>query len=337
MALAMSRPFKHPATGIYWLRKRVPEDLRAVLGKREEKYSLKTRDPVEAKRAHAKALAALETRWANLRAPIRKLDNSELHRISVTIQEHWLELGKLPNVDWDTKIGGDLWERKKAGGLSHKIAISIPKPGELPRYPRLCCVSHERDELESWCQEQAAEIISAKGWKVDEEDKLKIAKAVSVGAQRAALALERRAKGDFGPESPVTVAPHPSDAITVNKPRAQAGWAAERQPVQKTIYEYTRVLRDLAKFLDHDDASRLSSQDLVAWKTKMVEANMRPKTIRDAKLAPVRAILQWAVDNHHLPSNPAARVAIGLKAKTAGIYKGVRRQRSENDNHRRAC
>ena len=28
MALAVARPWKHPKTGIYWLRKRVPDDLR---------------------------------------------------------------------------------------------------------------------------------------------------------------------------------------------------------------------------------------------------------------------------------------------------------------------
>jgi hypothetical protein len=36
MALAMARPWKHPQTGIYWLRKRVPDDLRAAVGKLEE-------------------------------------------------------------------------------------------------------------------------------------------------------------------------------------------------------------------------------------------------------------------------------------------------------------
>jgi hypothetical protein len=111
MALAMSRPWKHPKTGIYWLRKGVPEDLRAATGKREEKFSLKTRDPVEAKRLHAEALAALETRWANLRAPGRKLENSELHRISIAVYEHCLKLGEVPGIDWDTKTGECLWER----------------------------------------------------------------------------------------------------------------------------------------------------------------------------------------------------------------------------------
>jgi hypothetical protein len=50
MALAMTRPWKHPKTGIYWLRKRIPDDLRLLLGKREEKLTLKTRGPSEAHR-----------------------------------------------------------------------------------------------------------------------------------------------------------------------------------------------------------------------------------------------------------------------------------------------
>ena len=45
MPLAMSRPWKHPNSGVYSLRKGVPEDLRALVGKREEKRSLRTRDP----------------------------------------------------------------------------------------------------------------------------------------------------------------------------------------------------------------------------------------------------------------------------------------------------
>jgi uncharacterized protein (DUF2336 family) len=73
MALAMARPWKHPKTGIFWLRKRIPDDLRALLGKREEKQSLGTREPNEAKRIHAQALAELGERWANLRSGPRAL------------------------------------------------------------------------------------------------------------------------------------------------------------------------------------------------------------------------------------------------------------------------
>lgn len=50
MVLSMARPWKHPRTGTYYLRQRVPHDLRAVLGKGLVKHALGTKDPVEAKR-----------------------------------------------------------------------------------------------------------------------------------------------------------------------------------------------------------------------------------------------------------------------------------------------
>ena len=68
MTLAMSRPWKHPNSGVYWLRKRVPDDLRRVIGKSEEKRSLGTRNADEAKRRHAQALLELDARWANCAA-----------------------------------------------------------------------------------------------------------------------------------------------------------------------------------------------------------------------------------------------------------------------------
>ena len=69
---------------------------------------------------------------------------------------------------------------------------------------------------------------------------------------------------------------------------------------------------------------RLASppKDLVAWKGKMIDAGPHPKTILGAKLAAVRAILQWAVDNNRLPFNPAARITIGLKTRAGNSKRG---------------
>jgi AbiTii len=48
-----------------------------------------------------------------------------------------------------------------------------------------------------------------------------------------------------------------------------------------------------------------ASENLIDWKRSMVEAGLRPKTIQDAKLAPLRAILLWGVQNKLIPLNPA--------------------------------
>ena len=75
------------------------------------------------------------------------------------------------------------------------------------------------------------------------------------------------------------------------------------------------MIKNLVPFLGHEDASALTADDLLKWKSTMVEAGLRPKTVRDAKLAPVRAILQWGVQNQLIGVNVAEKVTIDVRAK----------------------
>lgn len=59
MAL-IAQPFRHPESGIYYLRRRVPDDLRSIIGKTEIRRSLHTRDHQQAKAAFAIAYAESE-------------------------------------------------------------------------------------------------------------------------------------------------------------------------------------------------------------------------------------------------------------------------------------
>ncbi len=90
MPLAMSRPWKHPDSGVYWFRRGVPADLRALVGKREKKRSLQTKDPAIAKKRHAEALAEVEIRWANLRSGPRLLSEREAHELASPWHDRWL-------------------------------------------------------------------------------------------------------------------------------------------------------------------------------------------------------------------------------------------------------
>jgi hypothetical protein len=92
MVLAMSRPQKHPRTGIYWFRKRVPADLVAAVGRKEITQSLDTRDPAEAKQRYAEVLKEHEARWASMRAGPRTLTEREAHGLAAVFYEKWLAL-----------------------------------------------------------------------------------------------------------------------------------------------------------------------------------------------------------------------------------------------------
>lgn len=108
MALSMSRPWKHPDSGYYWFRRRVPEDLRALVGKREERLSLGTRGPVEAKRLHALKLAEIEERWSNLRQSRHELSADAISReaaLAITSIQRQLDLDPYQLIDWDVDVG----------------------------------------------------------------------------------------------------------------------------------------------------------------------------------------------------------------------------------------
>jgi integrase len=299
MALAMARPWKHPKTGIYWLRKRIPDDLRARLGKREEKLTLKTRDPAEAKRLHAAAVAALEQRWSNMRAPVRKLDQADFHRVTVTTCEQCVKIGGPPGIIWDTESGDNLWE----DALDMGVAVQ-----------------------RNWCHQRAGEYAAVFGLRVDDDDLLKIAKAIGVGAQKAALTLKRQAKGDFSPEGWLAASPQAASSVSSVKPVAfqvlLEGWAAEKQPTQKTISSWTHVLEQFGSFIGHNEATRVTPEDLLRWKAALLDAGLRTKTIRDSKIAPIRAVLQWGVDNRTILTNPAARVVIDIRGKMSERIRG---------------
>ena len=44
------------------------------------------------------------------------------------------------------------------------------------------------------------------------------------------------------------------------------GWSAEPSPVAKTMYEWSRVVRQLEEYLGHSDFRRLTGENLIGWK-----------------------------------------------------------------------
>jgi hypothetical protein len=77
MVLIMARPWPHPVTGIFWFRMAVPLKLRPLVNKREEKCSLQTRDPEEAKIRHALKAAEVRRRWSGLKEGPRSLSQKD--------------------------------------------------------------------------------------------------------------------------------------------------------------------------------------------------------------------------------------------------------------------
>src|SRR5690242_1494044 len=66
MVIALGTPKRHPESGIYWFRKRVPDRLKESIGKSEIKFSLRTRDPVVARIRNLEEMARIERAWSGI-------------------------------------------------------------------------------------------------------------------------------------------------------------------------------------------------------------------------------------------------------------------------------
>ena len=142
---------------------------------------------------------------------------------------------------WSTRriclMGADAGQPRRFAGLFSQPVLRIPRPnvpsegfvfrfvlwesgfGHKPEEPLfLSSESVSQSFLQAWCKALADEFISVNGLKIDDEDRLKIAKAISTGAQRAALTLNRRAKGDYSLDSPFPVATRANEAQWISPP-----------------------------------------------------------------------------------------------------------------------
>jgi integrase len=319
----MTRPWKHPQSGIYWLRRAVPHDLRALIGRREEKKSLGTRDPAEARRRHAAAIAELEGRWANLRAGPKGLTEADAYALTAHFEDEWLK------AHWDNPSEQTFWRVEVYERL-------WPSPDQLTREqlrldyfdPNASAIA----SMEAWCLAKAAELSDHQGLLLDEKSRQRLARGVAAAVNRASVTLQAITRGrvrfSWPPEAQLTTAgtalSRSNDSSAVMLEDLIAGWVKEKRPAERTVYEWRRIARELTKFIGHQDAAKMTPEDLLRWKTSLIEAGLRPKTIRDAKLAAVRAILRWGVDNRLLAENVAEKVKVEVNRKPIEGKRGYR-------------
>jgi len=141
-----------------------------------------------------------------------------------------------------------------------------------------------------------------------------IARALCHAELEALARAAERDEGDFTgqPTAPIIVAAQPPEeprkSVSLSKMwadyvsfRKQAGFMNDGGKRQRPVIE------SLRKFLRHDDASRITKKDMLAWRDHLMQTKAA-KTVSDVDLSTVRTLLNWAVENDRLPENVAQSV-----------------------------
>lgn len=225
MVMRMAQPIKRG--GIYWLRKRVPDDLQSILGKREEKFSLKTRDPAEARILFARATAEIEERWSNLRRG----------RMSLTHKQAWAVAGEIYRefvVAHEDDPRGALSELLFARGALKPGSIKVMTAGSNPDMAKAML---EKMRARADTPPEIKAYLDRRGWVLDAESMERLTKSVREAMLQGREQVERYREGDYraDPEAsrfpkmePQLAAKNGAVVSSTSLSKAIAGWVKEK-------------------------------------------------------------------------------------------------------------
>lgn len=292
MVLPMTRPTKHPKTGVYRLRKGVPAKLRAAVGKRELVVSLRTKD---AKLAKANAVAELE-RFESILAAARGDTRPQptMRQIDAAIGTWYhAESAKLADdpgtqSEWDEAAG-------------HYSDMFASEPGEPPEF------HHLRTFLDA-----TAAMLRAQGIVVDQATLAVAAERWARANHAFAKATMAKAGGDWTtdptlakfPTGAHSTPPAAPTAVPVSLRGLLKGWESVTSSKPRTVVEARYSIENWITFIGHDDAARITPDELIRYRTANVAAGRVANTWNN-RLSQIAQILAHGVSERTLKANAA--------------------------------
>lgn len=292
--------------GRYFARLVVPKQLRQFIGKTELRSPLGP-DRREAMKKLPGAVALLQHEIAL--AERRAVDAGQRQ---VTIGRYPLAADQIALRNYQSRLAFDdqlrnMDARHSAGYVDERLVAQL-RDGIAGRLTNeeLQALVGERIEYYRRLGNTTAEPGSEE-WRT-------LARAMCISEYEALSRVAERDEGDFtgSPTNPIIANAVP---VVDEKPRVAikrllTDYIASRVIIGKgrgIQKRWTPVFADLVKFVGHDDARRLTKQNLMEWRDARLNT-LSAKTVGDVYLASVRTVLKWAVENDKLEENVAANV-----------------------------
>lgn len=329
----MARPSKHPKTGIYQFRMAVPEDLRALVGKRELKRSLRTRNRTEAIEAFSELQTAALARFASLRQGVCILSRQEVYALA----GEWYRWFTAKHANH--KAEG--WEWAEAS--THLRAIDetawiTAGLSEPPRDDEWGRSERVQLEVRAYLEGSAGigEFLLSKALRLAPESYAAFIEKIEPEFHAAIALLARRADGDYrqddrpatfpewkNPESTTPKAEGSGDVLALFEQWKLHG----KHHAPATLRRYTPSLRSFNMFVDGKAATAITPKEVWAWAAHRRDVDgISPKVVNKNDLVALSALLRWAnrPEVALVANNPAARMRLDLPRANHGRERSLR-------------
>lgn len=338
MLWAIVKPMKRPESQFRYFRSRIPQDvLPKVRGKtltlkvgdktipcrvtektQEIKLSLRTADPGEVRERQADLAAQLERQWRAIRSGPQRLTHKQV--VSLSGEIYGLVVDEYED-DPDTP---EKWDRV--------IRMNrMLREGGLPFYDG-STDTRIRTGLEDIFGPVVDLVLSKRGIEIDDDSRDRLLRRTGAVLEPAAERLKQNAEGRYGTDAvrkgfpswtsaaPKRGAAQANTQARVSLQRLFDDWWAESKAAglsKATKTSYENAVKRLRAFLKHDDAARVTPDDIIAFKdARLKEINPRTgkpisaKTVKDSDLAGLKSVFGWGVRNRRVDTNPVDGVTV---------------------------
>lgn len=303
MVLRMPTPYRHPKTGMFWMRQDIPPHLRPYVGKGTIRVSLGTKDDGEAKRL----APAVQERFNAVIASAKAQHEGRAAALSLREVDSVLgEWYRQQVARWESEPGeAHRWDEY----LSYHGSLFEPD-GDHPERDHVFCP--DRAILE-----RVEAVLRAQGVVPDQATRHKAAERFAMMNYRLAQSMLRRIGGDWRPDPfliqlPSNTGPETGSGDTRPVPLQSLvdGWAKENQRAGRAFYERQKTADRFVAFIGHADAARVTADDAVRFKEARLAAGVSPKTVAN-DINELQPIFRWAKANRKLffTENPFSGIA----------------------------
>lgn len=289
--VTMSTPYKDPNSGVYKLRKAIPEELRSFFinkktGKPQREYwqTLATKELKEAKRLFPDVLADFERKLEAARAQLEGRSYSLSDLEAKALAGEWLKR----ELDTTSNIPDDI-----------EIVLSV--------YPDMI----EQRKFETWAF-RADEVIEANRLSIlpSSESYQKLCEELAYADLKFWSLMDSRARGDWQDKGLVQYPSFNPSESNLKLMELYERFEKEDKPEVRRRADFTR---NIDRFIEmHGDipVGSVKPEQVVAWKDTLVDQGLASSTIND-RLRVIDILLEYAKVNHLITMNAAC----GIKVK----------------------
>lgn len=299
-----------------------PEHLVSATIGDDVKFSLRTRDGDVATARRLHVLAHLAKRWDAARAGPSPLSQKQIVALAGDVYRRIVtRFEENPGSPDDWAAFKSFNRAIKEGRIASAPPIDPERPPEahqavdrfgsdLTAGINSLPASDDPPGMEARFGWLATWVLTVHGLEIDADTRLALLKQVAEAAQDAGWQLKRNASGDYSPDPRAKRFPEFAQPKSVTVSDVFDRWKAEAKPSAATVTTWRGVIGSFTAHLKHDDITRVSDADVIAWKDALVAEGKRPRTINDSHLAAVKAVFNYAKRNRIITANPADGVRV---------------------------